>query len=282
MQNHPVCRGEELDQAITYPSSVSQHAPDQQSCSTDEQDTGSSVDERDFGKTSNPSSATTPIESQPSSGQKHHYYETVRPTSEDAATSRERPIKPWTPSILRIGPLVGLLAIVLAFCLTCASYAILHFSDGELVTSWRYQPSVYLAILTAVSNKSLAFATIHGTIITFWRAALRGTSLGDLHRNWVCTVLVPTPITSSGMEVLLTTLELRTLHLQSSHRRTPLQLASIRVPRSYLGGFRWAIAPARIFRPSRARRETCPLERLHHPRGMSRQSVKAPNVLDTF
>ncbi|KAK3054603.1 hypothetical protein LTR09_004332 [Extremus antarcticus] len=65
-----------------------------------------------------------------------------------------------------------------------ASYGILRASHGDPVTSWKYQPSVYLAILTAMSNKTLAFACVQGTVVTFWLHALRGTTLGDLHRDW--------------------------------------------------------------------------------------------------
>jgi hypothetical protein len=34
------------------------------------------------------------------------------------------------------------------------------------------------------SNKALAFAAIQGTVITFWLRALRGTTLGQMHRDW--------------------------------------------------------------------------------------------------
>lgn len=66
----------------------------------------------------------------------------------------------WTPSFLRIGPLAGLLALLFSFLQIFASYAVLATSDGHLVTEWQYQPSVYLAIWTGISNKALAFAVV--------------------------------------------------------------------------------------------------------------------------
>ena len=48
----------------------------------------------------------------------------------------------WTPSLLRAGPHVGLAALVLAFLLMLASYAILKASDGDTVPTWKYQPTV--------------------------------------------------------------------------------------------------------------------------------------------
>ena len=92
--------------------------------------------------------------------------------------------KPWRPSLFRIGPLVGLTALLVSFLQMFASYGILKGSDGDLTTNWKYQPTVYLAIFATVSNKSLIFATVQGTIISFWRRALSGTTLAQLHRDW--------------------------------------------------------------------------------------------------
>ena len=90
----------------------------------------------------------------------------------------------WIPSILRLGPLVGLLALSFSALQVFASYAVLKGSDGDAVENWKYQPTVYLAILTAISNKALAFAMVQGTVITFWLRALRGTTLVQLHSDW--------------------------------------------------------------------------------------------------
>ena len=103
--------------------------------------------------------------------------------------SMQESIKPihssWRPSILRIGSLTGLLALLFAFLQIFASYAVLKASDKKPITTWEYQPTVYLAILVAISNKALAFAAIQGVTVTFWLRALKGTTLGQLHRDWV-------------------------------------------------------------------------------------------------
>ncbi|KAK3723539.1 hypothetical protein LTR37_001791 [Vermiconidia calcicola] len=90
----------------------------------------------------------------------------------------------WRRSMFRIGSLAGLAALAFAFLQIFASYAILAASDGQTVESWSYQPNVFLAILTAISNKALAFAAVQGTVVTFWLRALKGTSLAQLHRDW--------------------------------------------------------------------------------------------------
>ena len=74
----------------------------------------------------------------------------------------------WIPSIIRAGPLIGLCAITFSILQIFGSYTVLKTSDGDATTNWKYQPTVYLAILTAISNKALAFAMIQGTVITFW------------------------------------------------------------------------------------------------------------------
>ena len=80
---------------------------------------------------------------------------------------------------------MGLAALVLAFLQILASYAILAASNGDSVENWEYQPTVYLAVFTALGNKAVAFASIQGAIVTFWLRVLKGTTLGQLHRDWV-------------------------------------------------------------------------------------------------
>lgn len=73
----------------------------------------------------------------------------------------DRQVQPvWQPSLLRLGPLAGLAALILAFLLILCSYAILAASNGDLMQNWEYSPIVYLAIFVAVGNKAMAFAAI--------------------------------------------------------------------------------------------------------------------------
>ena len=90
----------------------------------------------------------------------------------------------WRPSVFRIGPLFGLGALLFAAAQIVASFAVLRASDGDEVANWRYQPTVYLAVLSAICNKALAFAAVQGTVITWWIKAIRGTNLEAMHRDW--------------------------------------------------------------------------------------------------
>jgi hypothetical protein len=90
----------------------------------------------------------------------------------------------WTDLLTLVGPVSGLAAIVVAIIQLVASYAVLQASHGALVSTWKWQPQVYLAILTAVGNKALAFAVVQGTVITWWLHALQGTTLARMHHDW--------------------------------------------------------------------------------------------------
>lgn len=54
----------------------------------------------------------------------------------------------WQPSFIRLAPLAGIGALLLAACLLVASFAILSASDGVAMSTWPFAPSVYLAIFT--------------------------------------------------------------------------------------------------------------------------------------
>lgn len=99
----------------------------------------------------------------------------------------------WHPTVLRVGALSGLCALLFSTLQIFAAYAILSASHGVAVDHWRLSPTVFLATLTAISNKALAFAAVQATVVTFWVRALQGTTLGQLHRDWAygsCGALV--------------------------------------------------------------------------------------------
>ena len=107
---------------------------------------------------------------------------------------RRQPESPdWAPTIFQAGPLVGLVALLLAFVQIFCSFAVLSASNGDAVANWRAQPTVYLAIFAAIGNKALAFATVQGTVVTFWLRVLRGSTLGQMHRDWGMYTLVLVP-----------------------------------------------------------------------------------------
>ncbi len=79
------------------------------------------------------------------------------------ASSSWRPVRPqsrhvWHPTLFQTRPLVGLVALAVTVLCTLASLAMLVASNDSPVGTWRIQPNVYLAIMTAVANTAIALA----------------------------------------------------------------------------------------------------------------------------
>lgn len=92
--------------------------------------------------------------------------------------------KPWRSTILRFGPITGILAMFVAMTSLIASLGILVGSQGADTSSRIGEPSIYLAAFTAVANLSMRYACIQGVAITWWKRATRGSTVSELHRNW--------------------------------------------------------------------------------------------------
>ncbi|KAK7946901.1 uncharacterized protein PG986_011222 [Apiospora aurea] len=57
-------------------------------------------------------------------------------------------------------------------------------ADGTETASWRVSRSVILAILGPLGGAMLQYVMLCGSAVSWWRSALAGTTLGDLHRQW--------------------------------------------------------------------------------------------------
>lgn len=93
----------------------------------------------------------------------------------------------WETTLLRIGPIAGLCALLSAMMSLLVALAILVSSRGVPKTSWSVPPSSWLAICTAVANQALRFAAFQGVAIAWWFKALQGSSLGRLHSDCKCS-----------------------------------------------------------------------------------------------
>jgi hypothetical protein len=89
----------------------------------------------------------------------------------------------WRPGFFRRAPWGALTALLLAIICAFAS-AIIIFISHEHAATWKWQPSVLLGFLASFSAAMLLAAFISGVRITWWRAALHGASLAQLHHIW--------------------------------------------------------------------------------------------------
>ena len=87
--------------------------------------------------------------------------------------------KPWSPGFWRRLPWSGILSLMGVVICAIATAVVLVLSDGKVVDGWpshglAVQPTVLLAILSAVANSLLRYALTEGLAIAWWVKALRG------------------------------------------------------------------------------------------------------------
>lgn len=107
--------------------------------------------------------------------------------SEETADSGEDDQSPfWQPGYRKRFPTFGAFALILVLLCALGSVAVLVSSDRVSSSKWSrwVAPNVCLQGLNAVSNIMLAAAISQGIAITWWRKAMRGASVAELHRSW--------------------------------------------------------------------------------------------------
>jgi hypothetical protein len=77
-----------------------------------------------------------------------------------------------------------MLAITVTILSLMFSSLILITSNGEPTATWKIQPTVYLAIATAISNASLQCALTIAAPVSWLYKALRGSTVEDLEIDW--------------------------------------------------------------------------------------------------
>lgn len=109
----------------------------------------------------------------------------------------------WNSTWKHLGPLAGLICLIIATLGTAVSFAILYASNGAPTREWSIQPSTYIAIVTAVVNQLLGYAAFQGrfhaavacsfsllmfraagAVISWWMRAMSGSTIRALHRDW--------------------------------------------------------------------------------------------------
>ena len=90
----------------------------------------------------------------------------------------------WKESPIQFRPLAGIFALLIALCCLFASLGILLLSNGQAVESWPIQPSVYLAIIAALTNSGLHIGRAQALPIAWWNSAFQGSTIRDLDQQW--------------------------------------------------------------------------------------------------
>lgn len=89
----------------------------------------------------------------------------------------------WERRILRIGPVLGILALILVAACVAMAWRVLTSYDGTPIIGYPNINSV-LSLTTTMASTLIRFAIGGGLAIHWWRTALTAHSVGYLHRQW--------------------------------------------------------------------------------------------------
>ncbi|KAI0149206.1 hypothetical protein BJ166DRAFT_601950 [Pestalotiopsis sp. NC0098] len=106
--------------------------------------------------------------------------------NKDARSSVRAPfaLRRWVPGVAQNMPWKFLLVLLGTFAWAGACIGVIYAADDSKVDSWRISPTVILAILGPLASIMLQYALSCGLVIVWWKSALGGTTLGNLHRQW--------------------------------------------------------------------------------------------------
>lgn len=91
----------------------------------------------------------------------------------------------WHPGGFARLPWVAFAALLGAISGIAGSIAVLIVSDGVPITNWYFQPTVYLSILSTITNIMVHYALTQGVTAAWWIKALKSdTRVSDLHQYW--------------------------------------------------------------------------------------------------
>ncbi len=108
----------------------------------------------------------------------------------EAANPVAQSRRSWQPGVGKRFPYAAFLGLLGAVLCAVAAAVVLMVSNGQSISRWKInqtnvQPTVLLAIFSALANACLRFAFSEGHVIAWWREALRGSSISNLHSHWV-------------------------------------------------------------------------------------------------
>ncbi|KAH7346843.1 hypothetical protein BKA65DRAFT_595279 [Rhexocercosporidium sp. MPI-PUGE-AT-0058] len=109
--------------------------------------------------------------------------------SPNGEESSERESENWEPGFRKRFPWMGIGCLLTAILITVAEIIILVKSDGKSVSQWTLKgksvaPNVILSILNSCAGVCFAIAVAQGIAISWWRKAMRGATIKDLHNTW--------------------------------------------------------------------------------------------------
>lgn len=92
----------------------------------------------------------------------------------------------WKPGKVSQFPWMGILGLVGVLICSGLCVAILYISNGKAKSQWKIKaaPNVLLSILTSIGSILVTMAVGNGIAISWWRKAMKGATVEDLHQSW--------------------------------------------------------------------------------------------------
>lgn len=106
--------------------------------------------------------------------------------SESAATVVVPRDEEWEPGFWNQFPWLGFCSIVATTLISVVEIIVLVLSNGKAVSQWdnKVAPNVILSVLNSGASVCIAVAVAQGVTVSWWRKAMRGATIGDLHNTW--------------------------------------------------------------------------------------------------
>jgi len=92
----------------------------------------------------------------------------------------------WKPGFWSQFPWAGIAPLIGVLVCSAACVIVIYLSNGKAKSEWKTKaaPNVLLSIFTSISSFLVTMAVGQGIAIAWWRKALKGATVEDLHHSW--------------------------------------------------------------------------------------------------
>jgi len=112
-------------------------------------------------------------------------YDTKCDAREPLEPQYQRTTSSWKTGFWKRFPRTEMLALLSALIASAFMIHIVALSDGQPITHWKYQPTVYLSVNYMIANLALQYALTRAITTAWWLKAIKGdTTVRELHDTW--------------------------------------------------------------------------------------------------
>lgn len=107
-------------------------------------------------------------------------------TSESSNSDSPKEQQEWKPGWFTQFPYTGFGALLGVVICSAAAVAVVYASNGKAKSQWKIKaaPNVLLSIFNSLASILVTMAVGQGIAISWWRRAMKGTTVENLHHSW--------------------------------------------------------------------------------------------------